>query len=103
MTAIVPRQMLLQEFTPLIGEELDFDCTPSPIKLRLIEAEPLVDRGDVARPPFILVFRSGPEALLIDGIYTVSHKQLAPTAISIGSLVASPRSDPGHYYQAVFN
>lgn len=103
VSEIVPRPMVLEEFAPLVGEEFSFDCTPAPIKLRLIEAEPLVDRGDVARPPFILVFHSGPDAMLLDGTYTVSHERLAPTAISIGSLMVPPTSQPGHYYQAVFN
>lgn len=103
MTEILPRPMLLEEFTPLVGDQFDFDCTPDPVKLRLIEASPLVDRGDVARPPFILVFHSGPETMLLDGIYTVSHDRLAPTAISIGSLMVPPSAEPGHYFQAVFN
>ena len=103
MSEVLPRAMVLEEFAPLIGEEFSFDCTPAPIKLRLIEAEPLVDRGDVARPPFILVFHSGAEALLLDGLYTVRHEKLAPTAIAIGSLMVPPTAEPGHYYQAVFN
>jgi len=103
MTEILPRPMLLEEFAPLVGEELDFDCTPASIKLRLIEAEPLLDRGDMPRPPFILVFRSDRNAFLVDGLYTVSHERLAPTAIAIGSLAVPPGSKPGYYYQAIFN
>lgn len=103
MSEILPRPMVLEEFSSLVGEEFTFDCTPAPIKLRLIEAEPLLDRGDMPRPPFILVFRSSPDIMLLDGLYTVSHTQLASAPIAIGSLVVAPGSEPGHYYQAIFN
>ena len=104
VTEILPRPMTLDEFTPLVGQDFAVDCSPATVTMRLVEAAPLRDQGTSERPPFILVFRSAPQAMLIDGIYTIRSGKFGPAAIGIGSLVAPIGAEPGHfYYQSIFN
>lgn len=104
VTEIHPRPMTLDEFTPLVGQVFEVDCTPATATITLIEASPLRDMGVTDRPPFILVFRSAPEVMLVDGIYTMRSGPLGPVAIGIGSMVAPIGGAPGHYfYQSIFN
>lgn len=100
---MIPRPMTVDDFVPLVGQDFILDCEPAEISIRLVEAKPLRDLGG-GRPPFILVFKSPPTAMLIDGIYTMRCGQFGPAAIGIGSLVAPVDAEPGHYYyQSVFN
>ena len=104
VTEILPRPMTIDEFTPLVGQEFEVDCTPATAIIRLVEATPLRDLGISDRPPFILVFRSAPEMMLIDGLYTLRSGSFGPAAIGIGSMVAPIGGAPGHYYyQSIFN
>lgn len=104
VTEILPRPMTIDEFTPLVGQDFEVDCTPATATIRLVEATPLRDLGNSDRPPFILVFRSAPEVMLIDGIYTLRSGSFGPAAIGIGSMVAPIGGAPGHYYyQSIFN
>lgn len=86
VTEILPRPMTLDEFTPLVGQDFEVDCTPATATIRLVEASPLRDLGISDRPPFILVFCSSPEVMLIDGIYTMRCGSFGPAAIGIGSM-----------------
>ena len=97
------RTMTLDEFLPLVGKRMVADCTPDEVPLTLVEASPSrTTPGDV-RPPFLLIFRSDLNALLTDGIYTVTGPGFGPDYIAITSLIAPRNGSPGYYYQAVFN
>ena len=100
---IVPRPMILDEFTPLIGRRFVADCDPAEIELTLTEASPLKDRGITDRPPFILIFHTPPEVMLVEGSYVMRCSKWGPDRISIWPTVAPFQAKPGYYYQAVFN
>jgi hypothetical protein len=95
--------MTLDEFVPLVGRTLHVDTQPAAVELVLVEASPLPHAGRRDRPPFILVFRSAPEVLLVDGTYAMRGQGFGPDAIGIGSLQPPIGAEPGYYYQAVFN
>lgn len=103
MSEPLPRPMTLDEFTPLVGREILLDSTPEPVRITLVEADSLPHDGHSERPPFALTFRSAPDALLIDGVYTMRAAGLEPAAVFISSLGAPIGAAPGYYYQAIFN
>ncbi len=100
---VLYRPMFLEEFLPLVGKRFVADCKPAEVEIALVEASPLKDHGIVARPPFILVFHTPPEARLMDGNYVLKCGKWGPDMISLTSLIAPAGSAPGYYYQAVFN
>lgn len=100
---ILLRPMTLNEFEPLVGRDFAVDTSPREVEITLIEASPLPDCGQLDRPPFILIFRSRPEVMLVDGIYAMRCKDFGPELVGLSSLMAPLRSEPGYYYQAVFN
>lgn len=79
------------------------DCSPAEVSLTLVEASPMKNASSGDRPPFILVFRSDPDTLLMDGIYAFRTKAFGPDLIAINSLITPRNREPGYYYQAVFN
>ena len=99
----VHRPMTLDEFLPLVGKRMMARCTPDEVPLTLVEASPSRTRFDADKPPFILIFRSDLDALLVDGIYVVSADGFGPDYIAITSLMTPRTRPPGYYYQAVFN
>ncbi|URW74898.1 hypothetical protein M9980_10010 [Sphingomonas donggukensis] len=100
---ILPRPMVLEEFTPLLERVFRAHCVPKDIDLTLVEAYPLKDRGLVTRPPFTLIFHSDATALLSPGIYTLRSGSFGPAAIYLEATTRMPHAPTGHYYQAVFN
>lgn len=103
MSALLPRPMVLEEFLPLLGKDFRADCNPGEVPLQLTEAYPLRDQNLTTRPPFMLIFRSPKEAMLIDGVYTMSCGGWGPELIQIMQIIAPHDGEAGHYYQAVFN
>lgn len=99
----LPRSLHLEEFTPLVGHTLIADCDPRPVDLHLVEASPLVNRAGLERPPFILILRSAPDAVLISGSYVLRGDAFGPDPIDIAQIAPPLSGEPGHYYQAVFN
>lgn len=95
--------MTLNEFLPLVGTRMVADCTPDEVEITLVEALPSRHGGFNDRPSFLLIFRSEPEAMLTDGIYTVRGRNFGPDNIAITSLIRPRDAAAGHYYQAVFN
>ena len=93
----------LNHFRPHVGKQFIADCTPSQVELQLIEASPLAQRGTVVRAPFLLVFHTPPERMLLPGTYTMWREGFVPAQIHIGDMIAPPDSAPGYYYQAIFN
>ena len=79
------------------------DCNPKPVELKLTSARALPDNGPAERPPFILVFRTPPEILLVTGIYAMRCGEWGPDLIYIEQMAARDLNDTGHFYQAVFN
>lgn len=98
-----PRPIHLAEFTPLVGGTLMADCDPQPVPLHLVEASPLTDHAKLDRPPFILILRSAPDAMLMSGTYVMRGSGFGPDLIDIGQIARPNSGAPGHYYQAVFN
>jgi hypothetical protein len=103
MTEILARPMTLDEFAPLVGGEILLDSAPEPVRITLVQAEPLPHDGHFDRPPFALTFRSAPDALLVDGAYTMRAAGLEAAAVFISSLAAPIDAPAGYYYQAIFN
>lgn len=103
MSEILPRPMFLEEFTPLIGRSFTAHCDPQPISIELIEASPLPPNPVTDRPPFILIFHTPPEAMLIEGNYTLKCGNWGPDIIYLNPITAPARSAAGFYYQAIFN
>jgi hypothetical protein len=103
MNDVAPRSMTLDEFVPLVDHDFTADCDPQPVKLRLVEASPLRPSAASLRPPFILVFRSAPEALLVAGAYKMKAPGFGPDLIFISDMTPPPQAEAGYYYQAIFN
>lgn len=102
-STILPRQMTLDEFEPLVGQWMLADCDPETVKIKLVEAKPLKPNEIAERPPFILVFHTPPHIHLLDGGYVMRCGQFGPDIIHISSLIQPAKSDEGFYYQAIFN
>lgn len=100
---LLPRAMLLEEFAPLVGKAIRADCQPTGVDITLIEATPLLDTGATGRPPFIVIFHSGPDAKLLTGMYPLRCGSFGPALVYLEETVPPPNAAPGHYYQAVFN
>ena len=101
--SIIPRDPHLDEFLPFVGQTIWADCDPAPVPLALIEATPLVNRAGLTRPPFLLVFRSAPEALLVSADYVLRNERFGPDRVSLTQMARPSSGPPGHYYQAIFN
>ncbi len=99
----LPRPIHLGEFTPLVGHALMADCDPQLVALQLVEASPLINHAKLDRPPFILIFRSAPDAVLVSGSYVMRGDGFGPERIDIAQIARPLSGEPGHYYQAIFN
>jgi len=95
--------MLLDEFVSLVGREFVADCTPRTVAVTLIEAVPLRFPSVTDRPPFSLLFRSAPNALLMSGSYALRCEGFGPDLVHLSPISPPPQSEPGYYYQAIFN
>jgi hypothetical protein len=100
---IAPRPMFLHEFTPMVGHSLLADCNPAPVEIKLVDARPLTNHARLERPPFLLVFRTPPEILLVAGIYAMKCGEWGPDLIYIEQMNSPDPKDNGHFYQAIFN
>lgn len=99
-----PRSMVLAEFAHLVGQPFRIDTSPEELEIELVEAKPLRDIGIADRPPFILIFRSAPDAFLMSGTYVMKAKGFGPDLIHINPTNPPPGPRTGHhFYQAVFN
>lgn len=99
----LPRQIPIEEFLPLVGQQFELDCDPKNVPVTLIEARPGRHRAFDDRPPYMLLFTSTPDILLADGLYVVKCGSFGPDTIFISSMLPPPGAAPGYYYQAVFN
>lgn len=95
--------MVLQEFLPLIGQWLLADAEPEPIKIKLVEASPWRANDAALRPPFILVFHTGPDVRLLEGTYVLRCGDFGPDLINISDMLPPVGAEPGYYYQSNFN
>jgi hypothetical protein len=103
-TDVSPRMMVLAEFLPLIGQEFLLDATPDEIAITLTEAYPLRPNASADRPPFMLIFRSSADIVLLTGLYRMRTKNFGPDLIHITQTSAPAREKPGfNYYQATFS
>ena len=95
--------MTLAEFAPMVGQNLIADCSPKPVELKLVSATPLTHYAPIERPPFILIFRTPAQILLVGGIYAMRCGEWGPDLIYIDGVISPDPKDDGHFYQAVFN
>ena len=95
--------MTLDEFTPMVGQTLLADCNPKPVEIALTSAIPLPNHAQIERPPFILVFRTPPEIVLVAGIYAMKCGEWGPDLVYIEQTMSPDPKDDGHFYQATFN
>jgi hypothetical protein len=103
MASIPHRIMKIEEFANLVGQKFIADCSPKPTELKLVEVSPLKTYGSGDRQPFILVFHTPPEKLLVSGSYVMRCGSFGPDAVYISDMLPPPGSEAGYYYQAVFN
>lgn len=102
-STLLPRPMVLDEFTPFVGRTLLADCNPRPAELTLVEASPLRHQFDRTRLSFIAIFRSSCDILLMSGNYVMRAAGFGPAVIYISQISAPQGAPDGHYYQAIFN
>jgi hypothetical protein len=95
--------MTLDEFLPMLRQNLLADCDPQPVELTLTEARPLPNHAKLDRHPFLLIFRTPPEILLLTGIYAMRCGEWGPDLIYIEQTASPDLKDKAHFYQAVFN
>ena len=95
--------MVLEEFLPLVGAWFLAECDPEPIKIKLIEAAPFRSNSVDPRPPFILVFHTGPAARLLEGSYALRSGEFGPDLVYLADMLPPIGAEPGYYYQANFN
>jgi|HubBroStandDraft_1064217.scaffolds.fasta_scaffold393231_2 hypothetical protein len=95
--------MTIGEFAPMVGQTLLADCSPKPVEITLVSAQPLTNYAGLERPPFVLVFRTPPEVLLVMGTYAMRCGEWGPDLIYIEQMSSPTPGDTAHYYQAVFN
>ena len=100
---LLPRPMVLEEFTPLVGKAIRVDCAPRGVDITLVEATAMADRGATPRPPFILIFHSDPRVKLVNGSYPMRSGAFGPALVYIEDVIPPFNAQPGHYYQAIFN
>jgi len=100
---ILPRPIALDEFMPMVGQTLLADCSPTPVEIKLVSATPLPNLSGVERHPFLLIFRTPPEVLLLTGIYAMKCGEWGPDLIYIEETMSPDPKDDGHFYQATFN
>lgn len=94
--------LTIDDFTPHVGESYLVDAHPQPIPLRLDEV--LADLGEawMERQPFILLFSTPWEALLVEGLYRLTRGPGAtPVELHIMPINAPP--GPRRIYQSVMN
>ncbi|MES3101661.1 DUF6916 family protein [Sphingomonas faeni] len=104
MTSLpLPRTIHIEEFAPLVGQVLLANCDPQPVALDVVEVTPLVNHAKLERPPFILILRSGPDAMLVTGTYALKGTGFGPDQVHLSQIAAPLQGQPGHYYQSVFN
>jgi len=63
----------------------------------------LPNLSGVERHPFLLIFRTPPEVLLLTGIYAMKCGEWGPDLIYIEETMSPDPKDDGHFYQATFN
>lgn len=97
------RPMWLEEFAPFVGRKFLADCAPKSVALTLIEAVPLRYPGATDRQPFSLLFHSGPDTLLVSGLYALQCDTFGPELVHLAPIMRPMGSDPGYYYEAIFN
>lgn len=100
---LLHRPMVLEEFLPLVGSWLLADCEPELVKIKLIEASPFRPNSTMPRPPFILVFYTGPDTRLLEGTYTLRSGEFGPDLVYLSDMLPPIGADAGYYYQANFN
>jgi hypothetical protein len=102
-TELIPRPMVIEEFTPHVGKLFRLDCEPDNVDITLISATPMTNHRISMRPPFLLMFHSDAMVQLGTGIYAMRSGSFGPDLIYIEQTMPPPDSPPGNYYQAVFN
>lgn len=99
-----PRSMVLSEFAPLVGHNFRVNTSPDELEIDLVEAKAMQPNSMAERPPFLLIFRSSPDAVLMAGSYVMKAKGFGPDLIYISQTNPPPGDRSGHhFYQAVFN
>jgi hypothetical protein len=103
MTDLSQRILKLDDFIPYVGQLFEANCDPAPVAIRLVEASPLADYGASERAPFILIFHTPPETLLMSGHYQLRTASFPLSPVYLSDMLAPLGGEPGYYYQAVFN
>lgn len=87
----------------MVGQMLVADCSPTPVEIKLVSAKPMPNLSGVERHPFLLMFRTPPEVLLLTGIYAMKCGEWGPDLVYIEETMSPDPKDDGHFYQATFN
>lgn len=96
--------MLLQayHFTPFVGRQWLVDAQPKPITIQLDQVDNVRGGMPGGRDPFVLVFSTPWDTLLIEGHYPMRPGPDAE-AVSIHLIPTQTPPGPRRNYHAVFN
>jgi len=89
------------DFEPYVGKIFVVDAQPKPLEIRLEKILRQPHDPAVARQPFVLIFTSPWNALLVDAMYSMQPNGGRPVQL----VLIPTQTGPGErrYYHAVFN
>jgi hypothetical protein len=89
------------DFEPYVGQTFLVDARPRPLQIRLDKIVCRRDSGVVSRQPFILIFTTPWNDLLLSAVYRMQPNGGHPVEMCL----VPTQTEPGdrRYYHAVFN
>lgn len=94
------RLLTAEDFAPWAGRMFTFATDPEPLAIQLVRITPLRASSLAHRAAFSLFFRSRPDVLLIDGLYTVRCGRFGPLDMHLTAVMSPPGE---RLYEAVFS
>ena len=93
-------RLSLEDFSSLVGSELDVRAYDQQARLKLKEAKPIKSPSPRATQPFHLVLSAPPAWRVPQGLFRVTHPQLGE--IELFAVPIGPDGD-GFCYEVIFN
>ncbi|RYY15332.1 MAG: hypothetical protein EON55_06570 [Alphaproteobacteria bacterium] len=89
------------DFAPWVGRSVRLATVPAPVEITLLRIDRSQRLLNAFREPFVLIFESPEDVLLLDETYAMDCGRNGPHAIYISQL--HPRPGQPRRYQAVFS
>lgn len=93
------RILTAEDFEPWVGRPFAVEADPEPVSIDLLSLVRGAAHPLAIRTPFKLTFRSAPDALLIDGLYTMRCDRFGPVEVFMTPLLSPPGQ---RLYEAIF-